>query len=141
MLPSKMEHSICFDDDPGYGETSSIMTCDALCNECLQKGWICNIGTCKDCGSATSSGGFILCTQCGRQKLQCQGCRKALQAKLPSQFALNDDLVCESCKNRLLIDSPSICRQCGEKVPSVSLEICWKCAKNDASCQICKRQL
>lgn len=52
-----------------------------LCPKCRDKAYIQNIGTCAECGGATSSGAFKLCRKCSAKLGQCEHCRAALPAK------------------------------------------------------------
>lgn len=51
-----------------------------LCNKCAQSAYTCDVGTCKNCGSWTSSGMFNLCDSCSQKLNQCQHCNASLKS-------------------------------------------------------------
>jgi inhibitor of cysteine peptidase len=52
-----------------------------LCPKCRDKAYIQSIGTCAECGGATSSGAFKLCKKCSAKLGQCEHCRAPLLVK------------------------------------------------------------
>lgn len=45
-----------------------------LCQTCARRFYTCDIGSCKECGSYTSSGGFELCDPCAAKLDECASC-------------------------------------------------------------------
>lgn len=49
-----------------------------LCSKCNKLMYLTAIGTCADCGAATSSMSFKICEACSEREHACQACRKKI---------------------------------------------------------------
>jgi inhibitor of cysteine peptidase len=95
------------------GLVAIVIVCSAaraeLCPKCRDKGYIQNIGTCAECGGATSSGTFKLCKKCSAKLGQCEHCRAPLRGKgadLTLGEEANGKTVAAEVKQTLLVKLP-----------------------------------